>query len=147
MFSGTLKIEPLPARPGEFALIDPWGWVNPQYGRVNIPAGFVTDFASTPQILRAFSVFDPIREGIYAAVVHDWLYCTQTRSRAECDAILHIALLEEGMNAALAWTYWASVRVGGWHPWNARKKRGGGVERDDFDDMHSYVAYLTHRGN
>ncbi len=48
-----------------------------------VPEGFITDFASTPQIL--FSIFPPI--GLYnkAAMVHDFLYSNKIIDRKKAD--------------------------------------------------------------
>lgn len=52
---------------------------------VDVAVGFQTDFASIPRLLWAFLP----KWGRYgnASVIHDWLYWTQTRARAEADAI------------------------------------------------------------
>ena len=92
---------------------------------INVPIGTFTDFASIPRIL--WSVLP--RWGKYgnAAVIHDWLYWDQARTRKEADLILL-----EGMQVleVSAWKrsaiYWA-VRGFGWFAWarNAQKKRAG----------------------
>ena len=48
-----------------------------------MPTGFVTDFASIPPIF--YSVLRPDGEYAYAAVIHDYLYWTQTRPREDAD--------------------------------------------------------------
>lgn len=143
MFIGELKFGPLKGVPGEFVLLDSWTWVHSDFGRIEIPAGFITDFASTPQVLRAFPLFDPTRGSLFGALPHDWLYCIQDRSRAECDEVLRAALIDGGMGRIAAWIYWASVRAGGWVPWNRRLKKGGGARVDDFEDAESYVKWKT----
>ena len=59
---------------------------------VTVPPGFVTDFASIPQVLQSI-----IRQnGLYLlpAVVHDYLYWKQTCTREESDRILLLAMIE-----------------------------------------------------
>jgi hypothetical protein len=142
VFVGELKFEPIKEAPGEFVLLGPWIWVHPTHGEVCIPPGFITDFASTPQLLRALRIFDPVRSGsIFAALPHDWLYCTQLRPREECDEILRVALIESGMSSVAARTYWMGVRMGGWLPWKRRLERGGGVQPDDFANGRTYAEY------
>lgn len=53
---------------------------------IKVVAGFMTDFASIPRLLW---IFLPCW-GKYgnAAVIHDWLYWTQLRSRKEADRIM-----------------------------------------------------------
>ncbi|WP_431482154.1 DUF1353 domain-containing protein [Pseudomonas solani] len=49
------------------------------------------------------------------AVVHDYIYTSQTHrfTKEEADRIFQQALIEEGMNRALAWLMWCAVRIGG----------------------------------
>lgn len=92
---------------------------------INVPIWNFTDFASVPRILW---IVLP-RWGKYgnAAVIHDWLYWDQSRTRKEADEIFleGMGVLEVG-----AWTkyamYWA-VRAFGWYAWskNAKKKAAG----------------------
>lgn len=81
--------------------------------------GFMTDFASIPRI---FWIILP-KWGKYgnAAVIHDWLYWSQERSRAESDQIMFEAM---GILAVPAWQrypiYWA-VRIFGFIAWGRNK--------------------------
>ena len=52
---------------------------------ITVPAGFVTDFASVPRAL--WAIEPPLGDAGKAAVLHDWLYETGERSRADADAI------------------------------------------------------------
>lgn len=92
---------------------------------VAVPQGFTTDFASIP---RLFWIVLP-RWGKYgnAAVVHDYLYYDQSRSRREADQIFFEAM------EVLEVPYWQrdpmhwAVRAFGWFDWmlNRRKKALG----------------------
>lgn len=82
--------------------------------RIEVHAGFVTDLASVPQLLRG--LLDVNGRSRRAAVLHDFLYTEQKLPRAECDAIFRKALLAEGEGIS-RWVYWAGVRVGGWVAW------------------------------
>jgi hypothetical protein len=90
---------------------------------INVGIGFHTDFASIP---RLFWVFLP-QWGKYgnAAVIHDFLYWEQPRTRIESDNILleGMVVLEVAYITRYA-IYWA-VRIGGWSAWgsNRSKKR------------------------
>jgi hypothetical protein len=57
-----------------------------------VPAGFVTDFASTPRAL--WSVIPPTGRYQLAAVVHDFLYWDQGCTREQADAIFRVAMAE-----------------------------------------------------
>lgn len=93
--------------------------------KIEVPAGFVTDLASIPAPLRG--LLNVNGKSRRAAVLHDWLYCSQPCTRKEADAILKAALRTEGVQVA-AWVYWAGVRLGGWRYWRKRD----GLTREDF---------------
>lgn len=91
---------------------------------INVNIGFQTDFASIP---RPLWVFLP-RWGKYgnAAVIHDYLYWEQPRSRKDSDDILleGMVVLEVSIIKRYA-IFWA-VRLGGWWAWwrnKAKKER------------------------
>ena len=90
---------------------------------IHVPIGTYTDFASIPRLL--WAIFP--RWGKYgnAAVIHDWLYWDQARSRREADKIFL-----EGMEVLEVpdWkrhTIYLAVRWFGWFAWqgNRRKKQ------------------------
>ena len=92
---------------------------------ITVHEGFTTDFTSVP---RLFWFFIP-GWGKYgnAAVIHDWLYWEQKRTRKEADDILL-----EGMNVldVSTWqkvTIYNAVRYFGWFAWfrNAIEKKNG----------------------
>ena len=60
-----------------------------------VPAGFVTDFASTPRAL--WSVIPPTGRYQLAAVVHDFLYWDQGCTREQADAIFRVAMAESNV--------------------------------------------------
>ena len=92
---------------------------------INVPIGTYTDFASIPRTL--WAVFP--RWGKYgnAAVIHDWMYWDQSRSRKEADDIFL-----EGMEVLEVPTWkrraiYSAVRTFGGIAWksNQRKKAQG----------------------
>jgi len=95
------------------------------YEPVTVPTGFVTDFASIPRIF--WSALRPDGEYAYAAVVHDYLYWTQTRSREEADQILKMAMEDFEVGAVTIGAIYGAVRVAGQMAWsgNAEKKAQG----------------------
>lgn len=96
-----------------------------QYARVDVPTGFVTDFASIP---RAFwSLLPTDGDYAYAAVVHDYLYWTQTRPRAAADQILKMAMQDFKISKTTIEIVYRGVRVGGGSAWsgNAKLKASG----------------------
>ena len=92
---------------------------------IDVPLGFMTDFASIPRIFR-FLVSKWGKHG-NAAVLHDYCYWSQNRSREESDRILKEAM---EVSKTKAWRvfliYWA-VRLGGRGAWrgNIRRKKEG----------------------
>ena len=88
---------------------------------ISVNIGFYTDFASIPRLLWAFLP----RWGKYgnAAVIHDYLYWEQPRSRKETDGILleGMVVLKVGYFTRYA-IYWA-VRLGGWWAWWRNQSR------------------------
>lgn len=93
--------------------------------RINVFAGFITDFASVPRPLWMF--LPPTGSYGKAAVLHDWLYRTATVTdgrkirhigRAEADSIFYEAMTVSEVGWFLRWLLWLGVRVGGWRPWN-----------------------------
>ena len=82
---------------------------------IDVPNGFMTDFASVP---RPLWVFLP-RWGKYgnAAVIHDYCYWTQTRSRKESDRIFQEAMVVLGVSAFTRFLMYWAVRLCGFLAW------------------------------
>lgn len=95
-----------------------------RYEAVTVPKGFIMDFGSIPRIF--WSVLRP-GELAYAAVVHDYLYWTQTRSREEADNIFKMAMEDFDLGAATIGAIYQAARLGGLVAWNdnAEKKAQG----------------------
>ena len=90
---------------------------------INVPIGFMTDFASVPRPLWWLIP----KWGKYgnAAVIHDYCYWEQSRSRKESDSIFREAMqVLEVSKWKTFLMYWA-VRLGGGLAWlgNSRKKK------------------------
>jgi hypothetical protein len=78
---------------------------------IEVPAGFITDFATVPRVPVAYLLFDGY--GDRAAVIHDFLYRTGTFSRTICDRVFYEALLSDGVSRWRASMMYAAVRVFG----------------------------------
>ena len=83
-----------------------------KYEMITVRAGFKTDLASVPRVLRSFVSINGIHRR--AAVLHDWLYNKKMYTRKECDQIFKIALIECGCSTFVANTMYLGVRAGGW---------------------------------
>jgi Protein of unknown function (DUF1353) len=90
-----------------------------------VPAGFVTDFASTPRAI--WSVLPPTGRYQMAAIVHDFLYWDQRCTREQADALLRVAMAESLVGPFKRDIIWRAVRDFGDAAWiaNARAKANG----------------------
>jgi hypothetical protein len=98
-----------------------------RYQTVTVPTGFVTDFASIPRVF--WSILRPDGEYAYAAVVHDYLYWTQTRAREEADDILKMAMEDFEVGTAKIKTIYGAVHLAGKTAWNGNAKKKAQGER------------------
>ena len=82
------------------------------FGRVTVPNGFRTDFASVPV---GFRWLVPVvgRFG-WASVVHDWLYSCPAIERREADMVFRRALLALQIRPWRRFLLWMGVRLFGW---------------------------------
>lgn len=92
---------------------------NGEGAMIDVPAGFVTDFASIPRVL--WNVLPP---SFYAkpAILHDFLYFYGKTgdvvvTRAQADKTFRDALRETGVGKTKRWLMWVGVRVGGGRAW------------------------------
>ncbi|ROL75572.1 DUF1353 domain-containing protein [Pseudomonas vranovensis] len=106
------------------------GWTPDQpdeiaYNPVNVPRGFVTDFASTPRLF--WALLPPDDRYTYPAIVHDYLYWAQDRPREEADQIFDIGMSEFGVSRVTRWAVYNAVRLFGSRAWeqNAELKAQG----------------------
>lgn len=95
------------------------------YNPVQVPVGFVTDFASVPRLF--WSALRPDGLYAYAAIIHDYLYWEQPLPRKTCDEILKLCMQDFGVGALSKWAIYAAVRMGGGSAWseNASLKVAG----------------------
>jgi len=89
---------------------------------ITVPAGFITDFASVPRLF--WSILPPDGRYTGSAIIHDFLYAVQDRSRKEADSIFLEAMKALGVPWWKRRTMWLAVRFGGWIPWNNHARRG-----------------------
>lgn len=96
-----------------------------KYESVVVPQGFVTDLTSIPRVF--WQILKPEGRHAYAAVVHDYLYWTQTRSREEADMIFKLALEDSKVPTEMITTLYFAVRSFGQSAWdtNAQLRRAG----------------------
>jgi hypothetical protein len=119
-----------------------------------VPAGFVTDFASTPRAI--WAVLPPVGNYQLAAVVHDFLYWDQGCTREQADNLLRAAMTESKVEPVKRDIIWQAVRRFGTSAWdgNAKAKADGQpriIPRDQLDipplvTWPEYRAQLIGRG-
>ena len=98
---------------------------------VIVPRGFITDFASMPQPLRALRDLMPStdRYGV-PALVHDYLYWRQDCTREQADNIMEIALKEAGVSVLERKLVREGLRQFGQASWDTNKRaRDSGLVR------------------
>ena len=87
-----------------------WGY------QVDVPAGFRSDLASIPALVRPFwSRLEG--ETAAAAVLHDYLYTVHITSRREADRLFYEALGATGVRPYKRWAMWLAVRLFGGRSW------------------------------
>ena len=80
-----------------------------------IPAGYITDFASVPRSL--WNVLPPTGLHNTAAILHDWLYDNRIGERKKADEIFYKVMIESGVNKIAAKVMYWGVRLGGKSWW------------------------------
>lgn len=93
-----------------------------------VPAGFVTDLASVPDVA------EPLlpRNGEYstAAIVHDYLYWTQSCTRDQADNLMAIVMKQTGVSQWKELLIYGAVRLAGQRAWDQnREQRANGTVR------------------
>jgi len=122
-FLGPLRVEFLPD--GRKLLLDDLVYDGSR-DRWTVPAGFVTDFASTPRVVWSVLPPDDIRY-VRDAVLHDWHYVVGIVSRADADGVFRRCLRESGVSGFVRYSMWLAVRVFGGGPWDRARMRDGGL--------------------
>jgi Protein of unknown function (DUF1353) len=90
----------------------------------DVPAGYTTDFESTPPWVRSF--FPHPSRASHAAVLHDWLYDCHHKGFPLCDRktadwILREQMKIDGVGFRTRWTFWIFVRLFGWSFWDKKE--------------------------
>lgn len=99
--------------------------------RINVPAGYLSDYASIPRPARW--LIPSWGRWAEAAVVHDYCYTdlTDALTREAADCIFREAMREIGVAVWRRWLMWAAVRVGGRGGWEETKPDPTGRGRDE----------------
>lgn len=106
-----------PREGDRWELAAPWTYTT-QRGAWTVPAGYVTDLASTPRWL--WWLVPPFGAYLGAAVLHDFLYSSRPVTRVEADRAFFAAMLVDGERVWRAWLIYRAVRWFGWLAWRRR---------------------------
>lgn len=89
--------------------------------RVEVPTGFLTDFASVPRLPVAYLLTGNTAHR--AAVIHDYLYATGLTPRAEADKVFRRAMKAAGVPGWRRWMMYWAVRLGGGGIWDGYRSQ------------------------
>lgn len=88
-------------------------------GRVRVPAGYCTDFASVPRLPVVYLWTGG--RAVLPSIVHDYAYDCMTGiiTRRQADAVFWEAMKShrDPKWGITRFAMWAGVRLGGWRPW------------------------------
>lgn len=125
-FASSLRLEPVGSR--AFRLIEPFAFYFDEAFedridnvRLEVPSGFVTDFASVPRLL--WWLFPPWGRYGKAAVMHDYLYQSQPCSRSLADLMFLRGMQVLGVGRVTRYAMYWAVRAAGWAIWRAHRSR------------------------
>ena len=98
-------------------LVEPLVYVAESGERIEIPAGFLTDYASIPKMFR--NIYEPSGPARFPAILHDFLYQRRGygiyyKTRAETDALFLEAMRLVGVDFVQRTTIYNAVRLFGW---------------------------------
>ena len=112
-FTSLLIVSPLPD--GErWKLVRSFSYhIGGKYSKefIQVPAGFITDFASTPPHI--WMIIPPWGKYGKAAVIHDYLYQTGLHTREEADYIFKEAMGVLGVSKLKIFLMYWAVRIFG----------------------------------
>lgn len=142
MFTNTLILETY--KPDLWIIDAPLTWVDPTFGTLEVPLGFITDLASIPRALRGLPDFDPNGVSRRPAAMHDWLYAWRKPGKDFADSFLRAALLAEGASDLDACAFYDAVHFFGSQAWgaDARVLDDVGLE-GSFDTAEHFQAWMA----
>lgn len=106
----------------QWRLVEPLSWRDPDGVLREVPAGFVSDFASVPRLMRPFALDDAATAK--AAVFHDYAYRVALPGRRWADDLFYHQLRGNGVPVLFAWCYWLGVRLFGWIAYDRSRQNG-----------------------
>jgi len=105
-----------------WVLVSPLVYESDILGRIDVPAGFETDFASVPRVPVFYTLFGD--RAHREAVLHDYLYRLDSipvAERSQADGVFLEAMAERGKGFFVRYAMYWGVRVGGWTAYHKKK--------------------------
>lgn len=94
------------------------------YGKIfTVKKGFVSDGMSIPWLFQPLIGSPFEKPFVYAAIIHDWYYRTQTIDRNLADTIFRSMLAKSGVPAWKCSAIYLSLRAFGWIAWRNNYKK------------------------
>jgi len=119
-FLTDLKVKPIRGTTKR-ELLCPFQYKDKQLGVIEVPKGFITDYATIPLWVPRWILDDdgPTIRG--ASVIHDYIYsdtCNLPLTRKQADSVLYRAMRDAGSSYFNAKTTYFIVRLFGRTYWN-----------------------------
>lgn len=100
---------------------------------VRVPKGFATDLASVPPFF--WAIYPPTGRYAYAAVVHDYMYWTQTTTKQVADDVMYAAMRDAGTDETAIGDFRTALTLAGGSAWSRNKKAREGGEKRVLKDL------------
>jgi hypothetical protein len=107
---------------------------------VRVPRGFVTDLASVPPYF--WAIYPPTGRYAYAAVVHDYMYWTQTTTKQVADDVMYAAMRDAGTDEKAIGDFRTALTLAGGFAWSRNKTAREGGEKRVIKDLPSEADRL-----
>lgn len=89
--------------------------------KIVVPSGFVTDYASIPELFWLFDL-SPHEQYSRAAIIHDYLYWSQVCTQEQADRLMFIAMQESKVGWLRRWLVYGAVKLFGGSSWDDNTK-------------------------
>ncbi|WP_032632000.1 DUF1353 domain-containing protein [Pseudomonas syringae] len=111
---------------GEWVLMADFRYMAADGTIYTAPKYFITDLASTPWLVKPFLTGIEDRA---CGVIHDFVYCQNKITRAQCDALFYEMLLATGADLRRAQLMFSGLRIGGGSRY---RQCAGGMKVEDL---------------
>ena len=121
-FLSELVCKELEEKEGTWVLVEPLVYRSELLDEtIEVPTGFLTDFASTPRLPFIYSWYGD--RAHRESVLHDFFYFTAYVSRAKADKVFLEAMKARGKSLFVRQGMFWGVRLGGWKAWKEHRAK------------------------